>query len=70
MLQRLSGLCKRLDMKIIMIFKIHLVHDLKEYQAADIKITEKEKSISIVDKISELEKNVIEKQKINYHYNK
>ena len=44
-------------------FKIHLVHDLKEYQAADIKITEKEKSISIVDKISELEKNVIEKTK-------
>ena len=44
-------------------FKIHLVHDLKEYQAADIKITEKEKSISIVDKISELEKNVIEETK-------
>ena len=45
-------------------FKIHLVHDLlKGSQAADIKITEKEKSISIVDKISELEKNVIEKTK-------
>jgi len=44
-------------------FKIHLVHDLKEYKATDIEIKEKEKSISVIDKISELEKNVIEKTK-------
>ena len=31
-------------------FKIHLVHDLKEYQAADIKITEKEKIAELLKK--------------------
>lgn len=44
-------------------FKIHLVHDLKDYQSQDISIEEKEMSISVIDKISELEKNVIEKTK-------
>ena len=51
-------------------FKIHLVHDLKNIKLLILKLQKKEKSISIVDKISKLEKNVIEKTKINYHYNK
>ena len=44
-------------------FKVHLVRDLKDAQLEDVKIREKEMSISIIDKISELEKNVIEKTK-------
>ena len=44
-------------------FKVHLVHDLKDCHLQDVKIQEKEMSISVIDKISELEKNVVEKTK-------
>lgn len=44
-------------------FKVHLVHDLKDYHSHDVTIQEKEMSIAVIDKISELEKNIIEKTK-------
>lgn len=44
-------------------FKIHLLNDLKVYHSSDISLNENEKSITVIDKISELEKNIIEKTK-------